>query len=263
MKLTILGSCSGTEPMPGRHHTAFTVEHGGRLFWFDAGETCSHTAHVAGLDLPATEAIFISHPHLDHTGGLPNLIWTLCKLASRYPEARSRLADRTIGLYLPDPAMFDGVLHMLRTCEHNFRMPFTLEPRPCANGVIHDAHGLRVTALANAHLGPATPPRSFSFRMEAGGRAAVYSGDVTGVADFAPLIVPCRLLLMETGHHRPEEVCRQLHPLQKEIGELLLVHHGRAVLRDPAGELARARAAFGANVRVADDGMAIDLGSDA
>ena len=38
MKLHILGSCSGTEPMPGRHQTSLALETGGSLYFLDAGE---------------------------------------------------------------------------------------------------------------------------------------------------------------------------------------------------------------------------------
>ena len=69
LKLTILGSCSGTEPMPGRHHTSIAMEYGGRTYWLDAGENCAHASYTGGVDMPAVEAIFISHPHIDHVGG--------------------------------------------------------------------------------------------------------------------------------------------------------------------------------------------------
>ncbi len=64
MRLHIFGTCGGSEPMPGRHHVSFAVEHRDRLYWFDAGESCSYTAHLmCGVDLMRIRAVFISHTH--------------------------------------------------------------------------------------------------------------------------------------------------------------------------------------------------------
>ena len=92
MNLHILGTCSGTEPMPGRHHMAFAIEAGERLYWFDAGENSAYTAHLMGVDLLALRAIIISHSHLDHIDGLPHLLFTLMKL-NRRTEDRARSLD--------------------------------------------------------------------------------------------------------------------------------------------------------------------------
>jgi len=172
MKLTVLGSCSGTEPMPGRHHCSFVVEYAGRLYWFDAGECCSYTAHLLEMDLPATEAVFISHTHMDHIGGLPNLLWTLRKLCSVSKSHAESLRDRTIDIHLPDVSVWHGILALLVGTEGGFKLNFQLDAHEYGDGVIYDRNGVCVTALHNLHLGRpegAAPWRSFSFRIEAGG----------------------------------------------------------------------------------------------
>ena len=60
------------------------VDIDGRLYWFDAGESCSHTGHLLGLDLTEVKSIFISHAHIDHVGGLAKLLWCMRKLDSRH-----------------------------------------------------------------------------------------------------------------------------------------------------------------------------------
>ena len=262
MKLTILGSGSGTEPMPGRHHCSFVVEHDTRLYWFDAGECCSHTAHVQGVDLPASEAVFISHTHMDHVGGLPNLLWTLRKLCSVAPVHASRLAGRTIDVLLPDLSVWNGMLALLAGTEGGFRTTFRLDAREFEDGLIYDRHGVRVEAVHNLHLGTpqnTEPWRSFSFRIEAGGKSIVHSGDVRSIEDLATLIDGCDLFLMETGHHKVEDVCTYLAESGKSFGRLGFIHHGRAILDDPNREHRKAAGILGDRVFIAADGMSLEL----
>ncbi len=258
-KLTILGTCSGTEPMPGRHHTSFTLLHDQRLYWFDAGESCSYTAHLSGIDMPATEAIFISHTHMDHIGGLPNLLWTLRKLATVSEDAKRRLANREIRLLIPDMDVFEGLMAVMRGTEGGFQPVFDLVPALVTDGIIYEQHGLRVQARHNFHLGPSAPFKSYSFRIEAGPKTIVYSGDVKSIQDIDGLIDGADLLLMETGHHKVDQVCQYLKDSDESFDKLVFLHHGRAILADPARELATAQSILGDKVQIADDGMELHL----
>ena len=94
-----LGTCAGTEPYPGRHHTSFVVGSQGHLYWFDAGECCSYTAHLMGLDLLTVDKVIISHAHMDHIGGLMNLFSVMKKLKFRRKQ-EYRYGD--VDLYIPN-----------------------------------------------------------------------------------------------------------------------------------------------------------------
>jgi ribonuclease BN (tRNA processing enzyme) len=259
MKLTLLGSCSGTEPMPNRKHTAFVIEHEGGVYWFDAGEGCSHTAHLLGIDVLAIRALFISHPHLDHVGGLVNLLGTIRKLEGRNEDPARSIKDRTIPVRIPNMRVWQGALDVLMGPAESLNWNCTLDVQTYQDGVIFDHEGLKVTALHNRHLGdppPGAPWQSFSFRIETASAAIVFSGDVKHVSEVAPLIDEgCDLFLMETGHHLVEEVCTYLLENGVPFGELGFVHHGRAILADPEGECKKARNILGNRVFVADDEM--------
>ena len=76
MLLHILGSCSGTEPMPGRDYTSWILEEDdGGLLWFDAGGGCASHAYAKGLSPLKVKALFLSHPHLDHTDAAAGDEW--------------------------------------------------------------------------------------------------------------------------------------------------------------------------------------------
>ena len=253
MKYTILGSCSGTEAMPGLRHTSVALELGGRLYLFDAGDGCAYTAHLLGIDVTKLEAIFISHPHIDHVAGLPYLFFLMQKLTRRRGEA----FDRPFDIYVSAPEVVAGARLLL---QYSAQEPLNrLITHNVFDGVIFDNGGLRVTARHNGHMGETSQPyHSFSFLIEAEGRKAVYSGDVKDISELDGWL-DCDLLMMETGHHDPIAVARYLKSLSVGPKRLLYVHHGRTMLADPAGCEAQARAILGIPTDVAYDGMAVAL----
>ena len=251
MKLYIFGSCSGTEPWPSRHHTAFAIDLGGRIYWFDAGENCSYTAHLMGVDLLSVTDIFISHPHMDHVGGLGNLLWNIRKLTTVKHESTKYGA---VTVHLPVMETFDGTMAILRNTEGYYKCDYDTVGHKIEDGVVLRNDEITVTALHNNHLSKKEYGwRSFSFLIEAEGKRIVYSGDVGDLDDFVELFGErCDLLLMETGHHDALTVCKRIKEAGYPVGDVCFLHHGLAVLHDFDGTLERCREVF-PTVRIAND----------
>lgn len=261
MKFHILGSCSGTEPMPNRHHTSVALELQNRLYFLDAGENCAYSSYLLGLDQLATHSIFISHTHMDHVGGLPNLLWNLRKLCTLSPENQARMAGREVHIYIPDLDVFDGVWKMLKGSEGNYETVFSLRPHLIADGLLC-RDGLRVEAFHNLHLGEPAPGgawRSFSFQLEAEGKKIVYSGDFRDLSDLLPHLDGADLVFLETGHHRACTLCQELVDAGVRFGQVVFYHHGVEILRDFSGELALAREVLGDRAVFAEDGTVIEI----
>jgi ribonuclease BN (tRNA processing enzyme) len=255
MRIHFFGTCAGTEPMPGRKHVSFAIEKDGELYWFDAGEGCSYTAHLMGLDLLSVHNIFISHSHMDHVGGLGNLLWNIRKLDG----IKHGMEGKSVDVFLANKNTWDGIMLLLSQTEGGFKTQFDVNRRSIQDGVIYNHNGLKVTALHNTHLGIPEDGQwmSYSFKIEAEGRSIVFSGDLGSLGDIDPLVDQCDLLLMETGHYAPEEVCE--HIKDKNVGTLGFIHSGRHILENPERELSIAKRILGERVFIAEDGLSIEV----
>lgn len=260
MKIHYLGTCSGTEPMPNTHHSSLILESGGVYYWFDTGECCVHTACSMGLDVMNTRAIFVSHPHIDHIGGLANLFACIGKLIRRYDLRLIR--DNALDIFFPNPELLQAI-KLVSNSGFDTPLSFTMHEHKTKEGLLFADENIRVTALHNTHL-KATgiqEPLAFSFLIEAEGKRIVFSGDVGSPEELDPLIGDhCDLLIMETGHHKVEDVCKYV--LEKNIDRLRFTHHGREILNDRDGAQAlieRYTAKKTISVRICHDKMTEQL----
>lgn len=262
MKITVLGSCSGTEPAPGRHHTSMVLETGEDVTFFDAGENCGYSSYLLGIDQLKTKNIFISHTHMDHIGGLPHLLWNFRKLCTLSKENLNRMKGREIGIYMPNLPVLEGIRAMLQGSEGNYETVFTLAGHETADGLVYQQGDFSVEALHTYHLGevPAGEPwKAFSYRIQAEGKKIFYSGDFRDLDELLPLLQGCDLVMLETGHHRAWKLCQELQEKQIDFGRVLFYHHGVEILADFPGELALARNVLGNRVDFAVDGMQLLL----
>ena len=69
-----LGTAAGPIPDPVRSQPANVLVLGEKAYVVDAGDGTAGRLAQAGVSLHAIDAIFISHLHFDHTGGLAVLL---------------------------------------------------------------------------------------------------------------------------------------------------------------------------------------------
>lgn len=120
MKLVVLGSGS-TVPHPLRTSAAFWIETAGGMILLDCSATAPSRMAACGLDWPNLDAIWISHFHMDHCGGLGPLL-----AGTKHAE---QMKERRKPLTIFGPTGLKGLIERLNAV-NNYRLceqPFPVE----------------------------------------------------------------------------------------------------------------------------------------
>ncbi len=258
MKIYFLGTCCGAEPIENRNHASIMIECGDENYFFDAGEGCSRTAHLLGVDLLKVKKIVISHPHMDHVGGLCNLLWNIRKL-SRVKKVNPIHGD--VEIYIPVLDTFDGVMQILKNSEGGYQNDYETNAIKVTDGVLFNDKNLKVTAFHNEHLlrnSENGDYRSFSFLIEGENKRLVYSGDIKSLTELDDIIGEgVDVLIIETGHRKILDVFEYVK--NKNIGMVYFSHNGREILNAPKEADEKVKELFKDKGVICTDKMVVEL----
>lgn len=235
MQVHVLG-CGDAFNSGGRQHASFWLEAAAGNFLIDCGPSSLAGMKSRGLSPEKLDAVFVSHLHGDHFGGVPFLLLELDIVRRRTrelviagPTGIRQRVNEAMSLLFPGTPL---KLLPVRFVE--------LEPRVSA--AIGSAN---VTGFPVIHV-PETNP--LALRLELEGCVLAYSGDtewtdeLLAVADGADVFLcECSTLDLEVpGHLNMKTLVSKREALRCE--RVILIHMGQDVLSapPPAGfELAR------------------------
>lgn len=254
--IKFLGTSDG-HPSPDRHHASLLLKFADATLLLDCGEPCSHTLKHAGVDFNSIDAVFVTHTHSDHVGGLPMLI------QSMWLEQRTR----PLPIWLPRRAI-TPLRQWLRTCylfEPLFQ--FRLQWKPITEKKVVRFGNVRVSPRRTSHLDstraqfgkrfPTVGFDAYSLLVESVSKRIVYSGDIGDPEDLTPLLdKPVDVLVVELAHCHPDKMLRFLS--SRSIRHVVFTHLSRQLRQDlPALHRKATKALRPGKVTLAEDGAVI------
>ncbi|HEX8290736.1 MAG TPA: MBL fold metallo-hydrolase [Pyrinomonadaceae bacterium] len=255
MKLTVLGS--GTSmPHPRRSSSAYWVEAAGGTLLLDCSGPAVHRMAEEGCDWGELDAVWVSHFHLDHVGGLAPFLFG------------TKYAPQTVGrrkpLFVYGPR---GAEKLLRRFDEAgdyglFEQPYPVEVREVApRAEFEPLPGLRGVTLSTPHTG-----ESLALRLtDRDGTSLVYTSDTAFTEALAGFARAADLFLMECSYFRSKPV--KLHLELSEAMELARLSGVRRVVLshlypewDGVDIAAEAGRLWDGETIEARDGLRLDVG---
>jgi ribonuclease BN (tRNA processing enzyme) len=196
MQITFLGTADGI-PRPGHFRTSTMIEENGAIYLIDIGAPVTDLLFQLGKRYEDIRAIFNTHAHGDHLGGLLPLI-ELCQWA---------YTDAEFDMYMPEQGVADGFMSCLQSMCTEPVASDRMRMRVFSEGVIFEDENIKVTAIATRHCEP-RPSYAFLVESKSGlrviftGDLGVYNGDFPKVA----YELETNLIVCEMAHFGAEEI---------------------------------------------------------
>ncbi len=200
MKLTVIGSGTSV-PHQDRSSPAFWLETDQGALLLDIGPDAPHRMAEEKLDWPNLDAIWISHFHLDHFGGLPPLLFSL-KAA---PQTRAR--SKPLHIFGPH-----GLQTLLQTINdaNNYRLfalSFPVEIHEVNPG---DEFEILPGLVASTMKTPHTADSLALHLKDRSAKEFVYTSDTGFTEELFSFARHVDLLLMESSFRRNKATPKHL-----------------------------------------------------
>lgn len=222
MRIITLGTSHGDSTFDRFNSSTLYETSDGCLYLVDAGAPCEALIRRKGLEIKNLRAVFITHMHDDHAGGLSGLM----KQVGKYSQGRTFPMD----LFLPEARAIDALKNWVRVLHENPDASF-LQYHPVDDGEIYSDENLTVFAIRTKHLRTISrtegDPCSFAYVLDfkKEKKRILHTGDLwTDFSDFPDIALKEHfdLCLLEATHYDPVVAAKVLE--KAKFDKLLFVH---------------------------------------
>lgn len=225
MRITFLGTSHGNHTYE-RYNSSTLLSVGDSDYLIDCGEPVAGTLVRSGIGFERLRALFVTHMHADHVGGLSELV----------NMSRKTAAQGRFECYLPEEGVAAAQAYLSAIYLHPDANPKPAPLMPVRPGLVYEDHNLRVTSAISAHLagsfdgvrlGPEpNGKQAFSYIIEAEGKRLAFSGDICGSMKGHAMDHLAEeqldLLVMEMTHFKPHDILPVIG--QRQYRRLALYH---------------------------------------
>lgn len=192
MRIHFIG-CSNANPNPGFGQAGVLLESAGRYYLFDCGDAVPTKMWLdPELDWSRFAAVFFSHLHPDHLGGVFSFLLLVNQRAKNHPEWRLG-ADGRFPLYVPDARAAELADELSRLMHPSRFNPVFLPYQ--GPGAVYDGDDLSVEAYPTAHS-----RGSHALRICGEGKQIVYSGDIRRPDELSAFSAQADAVIVEGAH---------------------------------------------------------------
>ncbi|MGH3087993.1 MAG: MBL fold metallo-hydrolase [Rubrobacteraceae bacterium] len=252
MRVTIVGS--GTVvPTVERRQSCVVIEAGGEMLVFDLGNGAARGMLRVGLDPFATDRVFFTHFHPDHTSDIPSLLFSM-----KYGMTE----ERTNPLHVTGPQPFEDFWDSFKTVYRSWMepdFPVEVSELPVEPGHTMELPGGTLSWTPANHRS-----ESLAYRLDTENGAFVYTGDTEYSESVVELARGAHTLLIEcsfpdsspvAGHLTPSSAARMAS--EAGVERVVLTHLFPLVLElDLVSEVGKV---FDGEVVIAEDGMGLEI----
>ncbi|MFD1789889.1 MBL fold metallo-hydrolase [Sphingomonas floccifaciens] len=232
-RFVTLGTMGGPVPSTTRSQPANVLLRGKDAYLIDCGDGAVEQLAKAGILLPQVRAVFLSHLHVDHTGGLAAVL-----------GLRNQTNVRPVLTVYGPPGTKALVAGIVASMEPAARAGYGIPGQPwappastvtvveMADNTRLSIDGMTVTAAQNTHydFAPGSAEdvayKSLSLRFDLPGRSIVYTGDTGPSAAVERLTKGADLLVSEMiDVEGTLEVVRRITPNMPAVAQQQLIRH--------------------------------------